>query len=215
VSGITGVVFEYCWYLRGLEQFYIDLVTAPEYVEAVMDRTLAFWIDFERTFLAEVGDYLDVICVGDDVAMQSGPTFAPEIHRRIVKPRQKALYDEIHRLTHAKLWYHSCGAVREYIPDLIEMGVDILNPVQVSARGMDPLEMKAEFGDRIVFWGGGIDTQHVFPRGTPDEVRTNVRANIAAFRPGGGYVFNCVHNIQGDVPEENLAAFWEAARKYR
>ena len=111
--------------------------------------------------------------------------------------------------------YHCCGALRPIIPDLIEIGVDIINPVQIAARGMEPAGLKRRFGDRIVFWGGGIDTQHTFPRGTPAEVKAEVARNMAAFKPGGGYVFTSVHNIQADVPLPNLLAFWEAAREQR
>lgn len=214
VSGITGVVFELCWYMRGFEQFYIDMLTNRPFVEKLMDITLEYWLAFEEAFLDEVGEYLQVVCVGDDVAMQSGPLFSPRIYREIVKPRQKKLYDFIKKHTGAKLWYHCCGSVREYIPDFIENGVDILNPIQVSAVGMDSAELKAEFGDRLCFWGG-IDTQHVLPRGTPEEVRAEVKRRMEDFKPGGGYVFNTVHNIQADVPMENLAALWEAAKEYR
>jgi uroporphyrinogen decarboxylase len=111
----------------------------------------------------------------------------------------------------AKIWYHSCGSIIEYIPDLLDNGIDILNPVQVSARGMDPRWLKATYGDRLVFWGGGIDAQHVLPRVSPDEVPKHVRHNIEAFKPGGGYIFNNVHNIQADVPPENVVALFDAA----
>ena len=109
---------------------------------------------------------------------------------------------------------HSCGAIRQVLPDLIEVGVDIINPVQVSAAGMDSAELKREFGKDIVFWGGGVDTQRVLGTGTPDEVRAEVKRRVEDFKPGGGFVFNTVHNIQGNVPAENLIAMWEALREY-
>jgi len=114
----------------------------------------------------------------------------------------------------AKIWYHSCGSVIEYIPDLLDNGIDILNPVQVSARGMDPRRLKAMYGDKLVFWGGGIDSQHILPRATPEVVRNHVRRNVEALKPGGGYVFNNVHNIQADVPPENVVAMFDAALEF-
>lgn len=215
VSGISGVVFEYCWYMRGLRQFYLDMMDNKQYIQKELEHTYVFWTEYLEGFLKEVGDLLDVICIGDDLAMQSGPIFQPEIYRALVKPYHKKLVAFVRERTGAKIHYHTCGAIVEYLPDLIEIGVDIINPVQISARDMSPERLKKEFGDRIVFWGGGIDTQHTLPRGTPDEVRDEVARNIAAFKPGGGYVFNSVHNIQADVPVENLAAFWEAARENR
>ncbi len=215
VSGITGVVFEICWYMRGLERLYIDMLEQPHYVEKLLDHTLQYWTDFLEGFLEEVGEYLDVICVGDDIAMQSGPLFSPEIYRSLVKPRQKALYSFIHRKTPAKVWYHSCGSVVEYIPDIIDNGADILNPVQISAKDMDPQVLKERYGNKIVFWGGGIDTQRVFSAGSPGEVREQVKGIMSIFKPGGGYVFNTVHNIQADVPLENIIELWEAAKECR
>ncbi|MDX9755005.1 MAG: uroporphyrinogen decarboxylase family protein [bacterium] len=214
VSGITGVVFEICWYMRGFERLYMDMLEQPRFVEKLLEHTLVYWKDFLEVFLGEVGDYLQVLCVGDDVGMQSGPLFSPSIHRSLVHPYQRELYQFIHQKTSAKLWYHSCGAVRRYIPDLIESGVDILNPIQISAKDMDPAELKEEYGEQICFWGGGIDTQHVFPKGSPDEVRAQVQDLMRIFKPGGGYVFNTIHNIQADVPPQNIIALWEAARKY-
>ena len=116
--------------------------------------------------------------------------------------------------TAAKLWYHTCGGCRDYIPDLLDNGIDVLNPVQISAAGMDPGPLKAEFGDRLVFWGGAIDAQHVLPQADPDTVREHVRRNLAAFKPGGGYVFNNVHNIQAGVPAENVLAMYDAAYEF-
>jgi uroporphyrinogen decarboxylase len=214
ISGISGVVYEICWYLRGLENLFIDMMTQPQILEAIIDRTLGFWLDWFRLFLDEAADVVDVIMIGDDLAGQNGPLFAPRIYRQIIKPRQKRLVRYIRSRTKAKIWYHTCGSVREYLPDLLDNGIDILNPVQISAKGMDPARLKAEFGDRLVFWGGGIDTQHVLPRASPQEVREHVRRNIEAFKPGGGYVFNNVHNIQGDVPPENVLAMFDAAYEF-
>jgi len=214
VSGISGVVYEICWYLRGLENLFTDLLEQPEVLEAIIDRTLKFWLDWFRLFLDEVGDVVDVIMIGDDLAGQNGPLFSPKTCRAIVKPRQKRLAQYLKSRTQAKIWYHSCGSVVEYIPDLLDNGIDILNPVQISARGMEPAKLKAAFGDRLTFWGGAIDTQHVLPQATPLEVREHVRRNVAAFKPGGGYVFNNVHNIQADVPPENVLALFDAAIEF-
>ena len=214
VSGISGVVYEICWYMRGLENLFIDMVTQPEVLEVLLDRTLQFWLDWFRLFLDEAGDVVDVIMIGDDLAGQDGPLFAPRLYRSIIKPRQKRLVQYIRSRTKAKIWYHSCGAILEYLPDLVDNGIDVINPVQISAKGMDPVRLKAEFGDRLVFWGGGIDTQHVLPRASPEEVREHVRRNITALKPGGGYVFNNVHNIQADVPPENVLTMFDAAYEF-
>jgi uroporphyrinogen decarboxylase len=200
--------------MRGLERWFIDLLTEPEFCEALLDQTLKFWLDWFRLFLDEVGDLVDVIMIGDDLAGQKGPLFRPEVYRATVKPRQKRLVQYIRSRTKAKIWYHTCGACIPYIPDLIDNGVDILNPVQISAKDMDPAVLKARFGDKMVFWGGGIDAQHVLPSASPEVVRDHVRRNVEALMPRGGYVFNNVHNIQAGVPPENIASLFDAAYEF-
>jgi uroporphyrinogen decarboxylase len=214
VSGISGVVYETCWYLRGLEQWFIDMLTEPEFCAALLDQTLRFWMDWFRVFLDEVGDLVDVIMVGDDLAGQKGPLFKPDFYRSIVKPRQKQMVQYIRSRTSARIWYHTCGACAGYIPDLLDNGIDILNPVQISASGMEPAELKTRFGQQMVFWGGAIDAQHVLPTASPQEVREHVRRNMAIWKPGGGYVFNNVHNIQAGVPGANVAALYDAAYEF-
>ncbi len=211
VSGISGVMYEFCWYMRGLENWFIDLLTQPEFCEALIDRVAAYWMSWFPPFLDEVGDVVDVIMVGDDLAGQEGPLFEPKIYRELVKPHHKRLLELIRSRTDAKIWYHTCGACAEYIPDLIDNGVDILNPVQISAAGMDPAELKKRFGNRIVFWGGAIDAQHVLPNADAATVQEHVRRNVETFKPGGGYVFNNVHNIQAGVPAENVLAMYDTA----
>jgi uroporphyrinogen decarboxylase len=214
VSGISGVVYEICWYMRGLQQWFMDMLDQPDFCEALLDRTLQFWLDWFDAFLREVGDVVDVIMIGDDLAGQGGPLFQPDFYRRVVKPRHKQLVQFIKTRTTAKIWYHTCGACRDYIPDLLENGIDALNPVQISAAQMDPGQLKSEFGDRLVFWGGAIDAQHVLPQADPETVREHVRRNIEALKPGGGYVFNNVHNIQAGVPAENVLAMYDAAYEF-
>jgi len=214
VSGIAGVVYETCWYLRGLEQWFMDMLERPAFCAALLDHILAFWLGWFRLFLEEAGDVVDVITLGDDIAGQGGPLFRPEFYRQVVKPRQKRLVEFTKTRTDARVWYHTCGACKTFIPDLLDNGIDILNPVQISAHDMDPADLKARFGDRLVFWGGAIDAQHVLPTADPDTVREHVRRNLEAFMPGGGYVFNNVHNIQAGVPGENILAMYDAACEF-
>jgi uroporphyrinogen decarboxylase len=214
VSGISGVIYETCWYLRGLERWFVDLMTDPGFCEAVLDQTLKYWLDWFRLFLDEAGDIVDVIMIGDDLAGQQGPLFNPAIYRRLVKPRQRRLVEYIRSRTRAKIWYHTCGSCAAFIPDLLENGIHILNPVQTSASRMEPVELKTRFGRDLVFWGGGCDSQRVLPRGTPSEVAREVRRNLEAFKPGGGYVFSGIHNIQGEVPPENIEVLFDAAFEY-
>ena len=214
VSGISGVVYEICWYMRGLENWFTDMMTNPAFCETLIDQTLKFWMDWFRVFLDEVGDVVDVIMIGDDLAGQNGPLFNPEVYRQMVKPRHKQLVQTIKSRTNAKIWYHTCGACTTYIPDLLDNGIDILNPVQISADRMVPAELKKQFGDRLTFWGGAIDAQHVLPIGTPEQIRNDVRKHLEAFKPGGGYVFNNVHNIQAGVPAENILALYDAAYEF-
>ncbi len=213
-TGIGGVVYEICWYMRGLEQWFMDMIQNPGFCEALLDKTLKFWTDYFVGFMAEVGDIIDIVMIGDDLTGQDGPLFSPKFYRKIVKPRQKKLVQHIKSLTSAKIWYHTCGGCIEYIPDLIDNGIDILNPIQISARNMEPKLLKEKYGDKLVFWGGAIDAQHILPFAKPNEIRKHVRRNLEIFKPGGGFVFNNVHNIQVGVPAENIVALFDAAYEF-
>ncbi len=210
-----GGVLESAAWLRGYESFYMDLIREPPLMEAILDATLRFHLDFWGAALEEVGDLLDVAVEYDDLGWQSGLLISKEMYRRYVKPRHKELFSFIKTHSRAAVFLHSCGAVYELIPDFIETGADILNPVQVSASGMDNTgRLKKEFGDHLAFWGGGVDTQAILPRGTPEAVKDEVKRRIEDLAPGGGFVFAAVHNIQPDVPPENVMAMWEAWSEY-
>lgn len=200
--------------VRGMEEGLVDLVANVEFAEAFLERLTATIVTAQELFLAEVGDLIDVHFAADDLAGQSGPLVSPATWRKLVKPRQARIIAAIKARTRAPVFYHSCGAVSEFIPDLIEIGVDILNPVQVAAAGMDTRELKRRFGSRLSFWGGGVDTQKVLPYGTGAEVRAEVRRRIADLAPGGGFVFNPVHNIQPGVPAANIAEAYAAALRF-
>ena len=212
--GFGGGAFETAGWLRGLEQFYMDLALDPDLACAIMDRLLEIKLGFLERALALIGDVLDVVGEGDDLGGQHGPLISPDMYRRLVKPRHRQLFQFIHDHSRAKVMLHCCGSIRPLIPDLIEIGVDILNPVQVSAADMDSADLKREFGRELTFWGGGVETQHVLPFGTPQQVRDDVRRRLDDLMPGGGYVFNPVHNIQAGVPAANIMAMWEAYREY-
>jgi len=214
VTGIAGSMFELAWYLRGFERFFMDMIENRKFAEALLDKLLEIWLDFFDEFLGVVGKYVQVVTVGDDLAMQEGPLMSLDLYRSVVKSRQKELFSFIKKHTDAYLFYHGCGSVSQFIPELIEVGVDILNPIQVSAKDMDTHRLKKEFGSEITFWGGGCDTQRVLPFGTPEEVKEEVKRRIKDLAPGGGFVFNQVHNIQPGVPPKNIVAMFEAANEY-
>jgi uroporphyrinogen decarboxylase len=165
-----------------------------------------------RLYLQAVGDYIDTIFIsGTDFGTQHGPLFSPDIFRDLYVPNMKLMNDFVHKNSKAKTMYHSCGAVSEIIEYFIEAGADILNPIQTSASNMDPADLKKRFGGRIVFWGGGVDTQKTLPFGTVEDVKEEVRERINTFAPGGGFVFAAIHDIQLGVPPENVVAMADAA----
>jgi uroporphyrinogen decarboxylase len=213
-TGTGGGIYETCWSMRGLQKWYTDMAQNPEFCKALLDKTLKFWIDYYTGLLAEVGDIVDFVMTADDLAGQYGPLFSPKFYRKDVKPRQKKLIKHIKSLTGAKIWYHTCGSCIEYIPDLLDNRIDILNPIQTSAKDMDPKLLKEKYGTQLVFWGGGIDAQHVLGVAKPSEIREHVRRNIEIFKPEGGYVFSSTHNIQFDVPAENIMALFDAAYEF-
>jgi uroporphyrinogen decarboxylase len=198
--------------LRGLEQLLQDLILNPEFVKALMEKILELNLKGTGKFLDIAGPYIQVFRAADDLATQTGCMFSPKAYRTLLKPYYKRFFDFVKSKTDAKLFYHSCGNVAAFIDDLAEIGVDALNPVQVSALG-DTAALKARFGDKVSFWGG-IDTQHVLPNGTPEEVEEEVRLRIRTLGPGGGLVVASVHNIQPDVPTANIVAMADATRKW-
>lgn len=207
----TGI-FEPCWYLRGFENFLVDLVVNRDFALQLMEGMYQYQLQRYSLFLREVGEFLDVIFVGDDLATAESVIMNPKTYREMVKPFHKEYFANLKKLApKAKLLYHSCGSIAPFIPDLIEVGVDILNPVQVSAQGMDTKKLKEEFGKDLCFWGA-VDTTFVLPRGTVEEVRQEVRRRIADLGPEG-YVLCAVHDIQPDVPPENVVAMYEEARR--
>ncbi|MBI4790048.1 MAG: hypothetical protein HY782_23685 [Chloroflexi bacterium] len=204
--------WERAYMLRGFEQLLMDLASDPRFVSALMDKLLEINIAGTGPFLDAVGPYIQVFRTGDDLASQTGLLFSPKIFRTLLKPVYKAYFEFVRSKTHAKIFFHSCGNVTPLIDDLAEIGVDIINPVQVSALG-DTAALKARFGNRVTFWGG-IDTQHVLPHGTIQDVQAEVRQRIRDMAAGGGYVVAAVHNIQADVPPENILAMAEATRRF-
>lgn len=201
-------------FLRGYAEALMDLVINQPLIEALMDRVADFNVRLADRVLRMVGDSVDVVCFGDDLATQRAPFLRPELYRRLIKPRQRRLTEVMRRHTNAFFYYHSCGAVAPLIPDLIDLGVQVLNPVQVSAVGMEPERLKREYGKHLAFWGA-IDTQRVLPRGTPADVAAEVRRRFRELGPGGGWVCAAVHNIQPEVPPENIVALFDTARECR
>jgi uroporphyrinogen decarboxylase len=214
VGSVSWGMMETIAGLRGYEDFYSDVALDPALVGSILDRVLERKAAYWERVLDLLGDTVDVVKEADDFAGQRGLLISPDAYRRLFKPRQRELFDLIHSRSSARIFFHSCGAVRAIIPDLIEVGVDALNPVQVSAAGMDSRELKAEFGRELVFWGGGVDTQRVLGSGSEADVRDEVRRRLDDLMPGGGFVFSAVHNIQADVPPANIVAMLEALREY-
>ena len=211
VVTLPAAFIHYSQFIRGFEDWYLDCAMNPKLMGVLFDAILEVNVALVQGILREVGDLIDVIVTADDIGDQRGTIISPAMYRRLIGPRQKLYFDEIHRLTSAKLLYHTCGSVFDVVKDFIKIGVDALNPVQVSAAKMDTSSLKAETGGQLAFWGA-IDTQQVLPYGTISDVRFEVRRRIADLGVGGGYILSSVHNIQPEVPLENVFAMFQAAR---
>jgi uroporphyrinogen decarboxylase len=204
-------VFEQATYLRGMDRLFIDLIQDPGYFRTLLEKVLQVEMDMYAPFFDAVGDRLDVVQYWGDLGSQQGPLISPAHYREYVKPLEAELVRFTKSRTGARVCLHSCGAVAEFIPDLIDAGYDVLNPVQTTARGMDPVRLKREFGKDMVFWGG-VDTQRTLPFGTKTDIRAAVENLIGALGAGGGYILAPCHNIQALTPPENVIAAFEAAR---
>jgi len=213
LNGFSETFFGLPSWLRGHQQFYMDLLLNPKFVNRLLDKLLQYWKTLADIVLELIGEYIQVVRVADDLGAQKGLIISPQLYRKYIKPRQKEFYAHIKERTDAKLLLHSCGSIYEIIPDLIEIGIDVINPVQVSAKNMDSLKLKNEFGDKLSFWGGSCDTQTILPYKTPVEIEKEVKKRISDFFPGGGFIFASIHNIQYDVPPENICALFDTAFK--
>ncbi len=177
-----------------------------------LDRLVELHLANLERFLGAVGPYIDIILFGDDLGMQRGPQMSPAMYREFFQPRHAAMWKRAKELAHVNVMLHCCGGVRPLLPHLIEAGLDAINPVQINCKGMDAAGLKRDFGRDITFWGGGCDTQVVLSTGTPEEVRRHVRAQVEILAPGGGFVFQQVHNILANVPPENIVAMFDAVQ---
>lgn len=202
-------LFEWGTFLRRMDNFLMDIYSDQENVERLLDALLEEHFKTLEKVCSSVGDVADILRFGDDLGMDSGPFMSPDIYRKLFKPRHKQLCEYVHSHSGMKTYLHSCGSIYRLIPDLIDAGYDVINPVQTNAAEMDPAALKREYGGDICFWGGGADTRTVLNNGTQAEVREHVRERLEIFSPGGGFVFNTVHNIMPDVPPENIAAMYE------
>ena len=202
--------------IRDVEEWYVSTVLRVEYVCNVFERQCEIGLKNIEKLANALGDKVQVVFVsGTDFGTQRGPFISPQAYRDLYKPFQKAINDKIHELTNWKTFIHSCGSIYQLIPDFIDAGFDVLNPVQCSAAEMEPQRLKDEFGDQLVFWGGGVNTQKTLPFGTPKEVYNEVRNRIEIFNRNGGFVFNSIHNVQSNVPTENILAMFNAINDAR
>ena len=214
-KGLCAGLFEMHQRVRGMENAMIDHMLFPENSDKLVGKLADLKMEFWDKALDELGDVVDIVGEGDDYGTQESQLISPDQFRSNYKPHFNRLLTFImEKAPGVKIIFHSCGNVRPIIPDLIEMGVDILNPVHVNATGMEPHQLKADFGDSIVFWGGGVDTQKVLPTGTTSEVIEDVKKNMEALAPGGGFVFSTVHNIQAEVPPENIMAMMDTLSNF-
>jgi hypothetical protein len=202
--------------IRDPEEWYISSLTRKDYITEIYSLQLELQMKNLAMYQQAVGDRIDVVVMsGTDFGSQKGPFISPASYREVFKPLHKTMNDWVHAHTTWKTFYHTCGSIVAFLDDFAEAGVDILNPVQVSAAGMSPEILKEEYGDRFVFWGGAVDAQHTLAFGKPEEVKAEAAHNLATFNRGGGFVFNNVHNIQATVPTENMLALFEAAGSLR
>lgn len=202
--------------LRGMDSFFLDLALNESAAEKLIEQIFLVKLKYWQKLLSDFGESVDIIVEADDYGSQEALLLSPNMFNRFFKPYWKTLFSEIKKIApHAKIFFHSCGAIRPLIPDFIDMGADILNPIHTRAKGMEPLGLKRDFGREICFWGGGIDTQQVLPKGTKEEVADEVKRSIDVLAPGGGWVFSPIHNVQADVPPENFLTMYRTFMENR
>lgn len=210
-DGTTGAgVFDMAWRLRGMEALFPDMLLHPGSVEALFDRLTDFYVKVYRNYMRAVGDYIQMVIYYEDLSGQDGPLMSPALYRKFIKPCHRRIFQAIKEHTAAKLCVHTCGSVYAFLDDYVDLGVDVLNPVQTSAKDMDPVRLKQRYGSVLSFHGA-IDTQRFLPRATPEEVRVEARRMIHILGSGGGYLFSSCHSIQPDVPPENIVALFQGA----
>jgi len=217
LENLCAGIFEMCCRLRGTEQFLMDLALNPDPACQLLDKLTELKIEFYKAAAERLGQYVQFVREVDDIAGQESLLMSPNMYRAFIKPRHKRLFEAQKKYFPQPffVWFHSDGAIFDMIPDFVEIGLDVLNPVQLTAKGMDAAKLKAEYGKDVTFWGGGVNTQSVLPRGTPDKVKKDVRQRINRLAPGGGFIFGTVHNIQDDVPPQNIIAMLEEFRLLR
>ncbi len=215
IALVPGPSLKYPKGIRDVEEWYISTLTRRDYIYEVFQGQCEIALQNLETVAPALGARVAVLMItGTDFGTQRGPFISAETYRDLFKPFHQAVNEWVHRNTTWQTFIHTCGGVEPLIEDFIEAGFDILNPVQCSAEGMAPQHLKREYGDRLTFWGGGVDTQKTLPFGTPEEVREEVLERLEIFAPGGGFVFNTIHNIQPNTPVENLVAMFEALREF-
>ncbi len=215
MANFGGNILETGNSLRGFTRFMLDLGRGGAFVENLIGGIVETQLKNLSLFLEAVGNYVQIVQFGDDLGMQDRLLMSRSMYQKYIFPGHHQLFQYVHQNSDCAVFLHSCGSIAPLIPDLITAGVDILNPVQTSAKNMDPRQLKEEFGKQITFWGGGCDTQHMLPFAKPDEIAQHVREQIEIFAPGGGFVFNQIHNIQADVAPENIVAMFDVAREFR
>jgi uroporphyrinogen decarboxylase len=212
--GVGCNLFEWGTFLRRIDNFLMDMYLEPENVHRLLDALLERHMDFLAKVCEAVGDVVDIIKFGDDLGTNTGPLFDTETYCEFFKPHHQMMCNYVKTHSSAHTMLHSCGGIYELIPHLIEAGFEILNPVQINAINMNPTDLKREFGKDLTFWGGGVNTQSILNRATPQQVKDHVKRNLEIFGKDGGYVFNTIHNIMPDVPAENLVAMIETLHEF-
>lgn len=207
-------LFEWGTFLRRMDNFIMDLLEEPEEVEALLDALMERHLATLEKVCQSVGDVVDIIRFGDDLGMDTGPFMSPLLYRDFFKPRHKQLYNYVKTNSSMKVFLHSCGSIYRLLPDLVDIGLEVLNPVQTQSADMNAARLKVEFGDKLTFWGGGADTRKILNSGTPEQVSEDVLRRCEIFAPGGGFVWNTIHNITPDVPPQNIIAMFDAVREF-
>lgn len=215
IANYSSLVFENSAWVYRNDEFYVKLISDPKEVTLLFEKFYNIHMEILPKFLEQVGPYCDVLIMSDDLGMQTGPLLSPKMYRELVFPWHKKIFDYVKSKTNMKTFLHTCGSIFDIIPHLIEAGLDIMNPVQTNAFNMDAKKLKDEYGKDMVFWGGGVETQHVLASGTPDEVKDNVKKNCEILAKDGGFIFNQIHNMLPGIPPENIIAMFEAANNFR